>query len=93
MPHNFLPCDRERVLLLPPSLADWLPADHFARFVLEVVEELDLVDLYRAYGLDGRGRAALDPEMMVGLLVLRLTQPRPTLGLRAAGADGRARRS
>ena len=56
-------------MLLPSSLADWLPADDFARFVVEVVEELDLVDLYRAYGLDGHGRAAHDAEMMVGLLV------------------------
>jgi transposase len=69
MPQNFLPCDREQVLLLPPSLADWLPEDHLARFVLEAVEEVDLVDFYRAYRLDGHGRAAHDPEMMVALLV------------------------
>ena len=69
MPQNFLPCDREQVLLLPQSLADWLPEDHLARFVLEAVGEVDLVDFYRAYRLDGHGRAAHDPEMMVALLV------------------------
>src|SRR3974390_483579 len=69
MPQNFLPCDREQVLLLPPSLEDWLPEDHLARWVLETVGELDLVDFYRGYRLDGHGRAAHDPEMMVALLV------------------------
>ena len=49
MCQNFLSCDREQVLLLPPSLEDWLPEEHLARFVLETVEELDLVDFYRAY--------------------------------------------
>ncbi|HEY2200533.1 MAG TPA: transposase, partial [Solirubrobacteraceae bacterium] len=69
MSQNFLPCDREQVYLLPPSLEDWLPEEHLARTVLEAVEELDLVDFYRAYRVDGHGRAAHEPAMMVALLV------------------------
>src|SRR5512132_1241329 len=42
MAQNFLGCDRGQVFLLPPSVDDWLPADHFARFVIAIVEELDL---------------------------------------------------
>ena len=42
MPQNFMACDREQELLLPPSLREWLPEDHFAWFVIEVVDGLDL---------------------------------------------------
>ena len=38
---NFLPCDREQELLLPPSLREWLPEDHLAWFVIDAVEALD----------------------------------------------------
>src|SRR3978361_153293 len=69
MPQNFLSCVREQVLLMPPSLRDWLPADHLAWFVLASVEELDLDAFYGAYRADGHGRAAHDPAMMVGLLL------------------------
>jgi len=64
MSPNFLACDREQGLLLPPSLREWLPEGHLAWFVLEAVEELDLVDFYRAYRADGHGGAAHEPEMM-----------------------------
>ena len=41
MPQNFIACDRDQELLLPPSLKDWLADEHLAWFVLEAVEELD----------------------------------------------------
>src|SRR5919112_3450325 len=69
MPQNFVACDREQDLLLPPSLREWLPDDHLAWLVLEAVGELDLSAFYRAYRDDGHGRAALDPAMMVALLL------------------------
>jgi transposase len=69
MPQNFLGCDREQVFLLPPSVDDWLPADHFARFVIAAIEELDLDAFYADYRADGHGRPAHDPAMMVALLV------------------------
>src|SRR3954453_13364315 len=69
MPQNFLACDRDQAFLLPPSVDDWLPADHFARFVIAVVEEIDLAAFYADYRADGHGRPAHDPAMMVALLV------------------------
>jgi transposase len=66
---NFLLCDRDQELLLPPSLREWLPGDHLAWFVLDAVDELDLSAFYAAYREDGWGRAAFDPQMMVALLL------------------------
>lgn len=56
-------------LLLPPSLHDWLPEGHLARFVADVIEELDLGAVYRSYERDGRGLAAYQPSMLVRLLL------------------------
>jgi transposase len=69
MPQNFLGCDREQALLLPPSLAEWLPAGHLAWFVLDAVDELDLQGFYGVYRADGHGRPAHDPAMMVAVLL------------------------
>src|SRR5215213_6713444 len=69
MGQNFIACDRDQELLLPPSLREWLPEDHLAWFVLESVAELDLEAFYAAYRRDGWGAAAHDPQMMVALLV------------------------
>jgi transposase len=54
---------------MPPSLSDWLPGDHLAWFVLDVVAELDLSDFYGSLRVDGRGGASYDPEMMLGVLL------------------------
>jgi transposase len=64
---NFLVCDRDQELLLPPSLREWLPEDHLAWFVLDAVDEIDLSTFYTAYRDDGWGRAAFEPAMMVAL--------------------------
>ena len=69
MAPNFLLCDREQELLLPPSLREWLPEDHLAWFMLDAVGELDLSAFYGAYREDGWGRAAFDPQMMVALVL------------------------
>lgn len=69
MSQNFIACDREQELLLPPSLREWLPEDHLAWFVLDAVEQVDLSGVYDAYRADGWGRAAFDPRMMVALLL------------------------
>src|SRR5215208_4194059 len=66
---NFVACDREQVLLLPPSLRDWLPEGHLAWFVIDAVAQLDLAAFYLAYRADGHGRAAHDPAIMVALLL------------------------
>ena len=69
MAQNFIPCDRNQELLLPPSLREWLPEDHLDWFVLDSVAELDLDAFYSAYRSDGWGAAAHDPQMMVALLL------------------------
>ncbi len=69
MAYNFLPCDRNQTYLLPPSLADWLPEDHLAWFVLDAVEQIDLKHFYKKYRSDGVGNSAFNPSMMVGLLI------------------------
>jgi transposase len=69
MAQNFLSCDREQVMLLPASVSEWLPAGHLARFVIGVVDELDLGAIYASYREDGHGRAAHDPAMMTALLL------------------------
>src|SRR3954453_23306188 len=66
---NFLECDRDQVLLLPPSLREWLPAGHLAWFVIDAVERLDLTAFYGAYRLDGQGGGGHAPSMMVALLL------------------------
>jgi transposase len=69
MAQNFMACDRDQVLLLPPDLREWLPAGHLARFVVETVDALDLSGVYGYYRQDGRGRPAHDPAMMVALVL------------------------
>lgn len=67
--HGFREADRDQQLLLPPDLREWLPEDHLARFVVEVVDQLDLSELQVAYRLGGRGRQAYDPAMLTALLL------------------------
>jgi transposase len=69
VPQNFVPVERDQQFLMPPSVADWLPEDHLAWFVLDVVDEFDLSVFVTAYRPDGRGGAAYHPAMMVALLV------------------------
>jgi transposase len=67
---NFRTCDLDQPFLLPPSLQDWLPENHLARFVAELVPGLDLSKIYGHYGRrDGRGKAAYHPVMMVRVLL------------------------
>jgi transposase len=68
MSKTFRSYQPEQRLLLPPSLEEWLPEGHLARFVSDVVEELDLGEIYAAYEDDGRGLAAYHPLLMVRLL-------------------------
>ncbi len=66
MSGNFRSFDRDTLFLMPPSVQDWLPKEHLARFIMEVVAQLDLRVLRESYA--GRGSAAYHPEMMVALL-------------------------
>jgi transposase len=69
MAYNFLACDRGQSFLMPPDPREWLPVGHLAWFVLGAVEQVDLCEFYASYRVDGWGRAAFEPEMMVALLL------------------------
>jgi transposase len=69
MAYNFLPHDGDQGFLLPPDMREWLPADHLAWFVLEVVDQLDLGPFLAAYRADGHGRAAYEPRMLLAVLL------------------------
>jgi len=64
---KFRPFDRETPYLLPPSLDEWLPQKHLARFVAEVIDGLDLSALSRSYR--GTGSASYHPALLLGVLV------------------------
>jgi transposase len=63
----FIPFSRDQEYLLPPSMHDWLPQNHLARFIVEVVEQLDLSKLIRRYS--GCGSVAYHPAVMLALLI------------------------
>jgi transposase len=65
--NNFRQIDRDTGYLLPPSVDDWLPERHLARFVVEVIEGLDLSAMVKAYR--GSGSASYHPSVLLGLLV------------------------
>ena len=69
MAYNFRAWDRDQALLLPPDVRDWLPANHLAWFVLDVVDQLDLGPFLKAYRADGHGRAAYAPRMLLAVLL------------------------
>jgi transposase len=64
---NFRPINRDTGFLLPPSVDEWLPQRHLARFVVEVIDGLDLSELVKEYR--GSGSASYHPAMLLGLLV------------------------
>ncbi|MCP4936375.1 MAG: IS1182 family transposase [bacterium] len=66
MSGKFQPINRDTAYLLPPSLQDWLPDKHLARFVVDVVDQLDLSELVKRYG--GGGKQPYHPALLLGLL-------------------------
>lgn len=64
---HFRCADRATPYLLPPSVDEWLPKDHLARFVVEIVEQLDLSAMTRSYR--GAGSEAYHPEVLLALLI------------------------
>ena len=66
MSDTFRQVDRKTLYLMPPSMNDWLPEEHLARFIIEIVGQLDLGPIKSAYA--GRGSKAHHPEMLLALL-------------------------
>ena len=64
---RFKPIKRDMNYLFPPSMNDWLPEHHLARFVVEIVEQLDLKAMERAYG--NSGSAPFHPALLLSILV------------------------
>jgi transposase len=64
---NFRAIARKSGYLLPPSVDEWMPEKHLARFICEVIDELDLGQMSRAYR--GTGSASYHPRMLLGILV------------------------
>jgi len=62
--------DRSQRFLLPPALDEWIPQDHLARFVVAVLEQLDLRAFARPHRPDGRGRRSYDPSMLLALVLV-----------------------
>ena len=63
---EFIPIDRDTPYMFPPSVQDYLPEDHLARFVVDIVDQLDLNHLSAVYS--GRGSKPFHPAMLVALL-------------------------
>jgi len=66
MSGKFQPINRDTPYLLPPSLQDWLPEKHLARFVIDIVDQLDLSKLVTRYG--GGGKQPYHPAVLLALL-------------------------
>lgn len=67
---RFRACDLNQPFLLPPSLQDWLPEGHLARFIADVMNEIDLSAIYAKYERsDPRGLSAYHPLLLVRLLL------------------------
>lgn len=67
MSKQFISANRQQAYLLPPSLDEWLPQKHLSRFILEIVEQLDLNCIYKHYQGQG-GKKAYRPEVLLSLL-------------------------
>src|SRR5450759_5183622 len=65
--NNFRTIDRQTGFLLPPSVDEWLPEKHLARFVVEVIDGMDLRAMSGSYR--GSGSAPYHPRMLLGILV------------------------
>lgn len=67
MARGFIKGDRQQMLLLPPSMDDWVPADHPVRFVHSCLDQMDLRCFYESYASEGR--PPYDPQTMLGILI------------------------
>ena len=63
----FKASNRRQLYLMPPSIDEWLPENHLARFIAETIDSLDLCEFYKAYA--GRGKEAYDPRVMLALIL------------------------
>jgi transposase len=84
MAREFVGCQRGQMLLMPPSLGEWLPDDHLVWTVLGAVEQMDLDRFRDAYRLGAAGRAPYDPAMVALLLYAYARGNRSSRGIERA---------
>ena len=72
MSKAFRPYEPGQIFLMPASMREWLPADHLAYFISDVVEHLDLSAITKRYAGEERGYPPYHPTMLVKVLPLRL---------------------
>jgi transposase len=65
----FKPYDQDQLYLLPPSLREWLPRNHLAHFISDVVDEISLDAIMKAYSSDDRGQPPYHPAMMLKIFL------------------------
>jgi transposase len=63
---DFIIADRDTPFLFPPSVQDWLPQGHLARFVVDIVSQLDLSSLRGTYA--GKGSRPYDPALLLSMI-------------------------
>ena len=68
MNSKFIIPDRETPFMFPPSMEDWLPEEHLARFIVDIVNRIDLSEIRSSYSEQAIGQKAYAPEMMVSLI-------------------------
>ncbi len=65
--NKYISYDRDQAYLLPPSIKDWLPQNHLARFIVDIIDQLDISSIDKQYS--GRsGKQAYHPKILLGLL-------------------------
>ena len=69
MSKTYLPYDPDQQLLLPQALQEWLPEDHLAYFISDIVDQLDLSEITARYEQERRGGPPYNPRMMVKVLL------------------------
>ena len=69
MSKTYLPYDPDQQLLLPQALQEWLPDDHLAYFISDIVDQLDLSEITARYEQERRGGPPYHPRMMVKVLL------------------------
>lgn len=74
MARGYRPVQRDQVFLMPPDMREWLPDDHLAWLVLEIVGRVDRSALHARHPNAGPGRAAYDPDMLLALLIYAYCQ-------------------
>ena len=68
MQHRFKQINRTQLYLLPPSIDEWLPQDHLARFIVEITNALDLNEIVKHYSNNTSGAKAYEPKLLLALL-------------------------